>query len=260
MPKIGVLVGKASLKAVDSNGNCFAVGTGEKSVLVFGCLKFGSCRCIISHTVDGLAISLGSSSRRLSRVIMANVSRRGEIGSISTMSSLSIAGGLSAGPVASLSRSLRNKVAKLGIARDSNLPKTSTTTVGVHNVSALNADSPLILMSNVPVSVGRLSPGAVRDIAILGSTTTSTVCNTHTTGNIVIIGAGHKAPNGVDVSCGNCTNFRRTACLPRFIGTTSCVRVMGITGTGMKKTPVCSRRTVSTAEDRSSLVGCPSAS
>lgn len=49
-------------------------------------------------------------------------------------------------------------------------------------------------------TVTNLGPTSVRDVAMLGSTTTATVCNTHTTGNIVIVAAGGNGTNGPRVA------------------------------------------------------------
>lgn len=90
--------------------------------------------------------------------------------------------------------------------------------------------STLIMISNMPVddpvagpnitcntnSGDRLSiscngkfssvgPSSVRDVRMLGKTDTATLCNAHTTGNIVVIAAGSKTntPGNVNISCDN---------------------------------------------------------
>lgn len=61
-------------------------------------------------------------------------------------------------------------------------------------------------MSKIPTDkidrVTRLGSTSVRSVGFLGSTST-TVCNSGTTKNIVLIAAGHPGSNGTGVRCGN---------------------------------------------------------
>ncbi len=50
-------------------------------------------------------------------------------------------------------------------------------------------------------NVKGVGPGSVRDVAILGSTSTTTVCNSRTTGNIVIIAAGENRTKDASIDC-----------------------------------------------------------
>lgn len=65
---------------------------------------------------------------------------------------------------------------------------------------------PLLVVSNMPTDnidrVTRLGTSSVRAVGFLGSTST-TVCNTGTTNNIVLMAAGHPSTNGAGIRCDN---------------------------------------------------------
>lgn len=56
------------------------------------------------------------------------------------------------------------------------------------------------MVSNVVASPKiSFGPTSTRSVRVLGSTSTTTVCNSHTTGNIVVIAAGGNAGNPVGI-------------------------------------------------------------
>lgn len=65
------------------------------------------------------------------------------------------------------------------------------------------------------VDLGSIVPDRIRSISMLGSTTSTTVCNSQTTGNIVLVAAGGNGRKGLAFGCSNGMNFRFTAEMPR---------------------------------------------
>ncbi len=195
---------------IASCSNGFAVGTPRNRRLSISCIKF-SARAITTSPIISIAVSSGA--HRLSRIIIVNCNHTGGASlanSIATVGPSSVGGNLGAD-----TRSvLVNGITNIDIVDDSNTPN-NTTAVHVHNNSSLGTDgSPLVIVSNLTVSgcnirnlTGPLSligPGSVRDFAMLGSTDTATVCNSHTSGNIVVVAAGGNHGNsGTRISCDN---------------------------------------------------------
>lgn len=200
MVKIDVLIGNASGKAIASLSNGFSLSTRVKGVLRVDCMNCVSRRVGIR---DGglLHVVVRRSAGGLRRMIMIKCKARGGIGLAKTMSTISTRS-LTDGPIVDATRTLTNLTPNLDMLRASNHPKRKTA-IGVHKANAFSGTkaSPLILVSNLSNGVSSMSPGSVRDVSFLGSTTSTSVCNGHTTGKIVLVRAGGNTRNGAAVAC-----------------------------------------------------------
>lgn len=81
--------------------------------------------------------------------------------------------------------------AKLAALRNDKQCTSTRPAFFVHNLRDLSAGGPLVLMSNVRHSVASIAPRRMRAIAVLGSTTTMTVCKRGNVGNMMGVAAGH---------------------------------------------------------------------
>lgn len=110
----------------------------------------------------------------------------------------------------------------------------------------------LMLMSNIRERVGSLGMSRVRDIAILGSTTSLTLCNGQKASKIVYIAAGEKKSGGLHahINCGFA--IRAPFHVPRVTSTMSCTGTIGRTLGGSKLTSHCSRTSVRTLRGKAS--------
>lgn len=156
----------------------------------------------------------------LGRIIIINFNARGGMGLANTISAIS-SGALNTHPIGSMISTLRNTMTNVGFsAPDDNNALGSAGSFGVHNANAVNTNSsmsPLILVSNVRNSVGTLGPRSVRGVSMLGSTSTSSVCNSHTTNNMVLVAAGDNGGNGASVGCGGSFHFSSPLGVPRVV-------------------------------------------
>lgn len=159
---------------------------------------------------------------------MINCNARGGIAMANSITDMSNRR-LGTSPAAGLAGNVMNHVPNIVNFRATSRPNNNNAAVHVHNAGSLNDGSPLIMVSNIPShsnNVGQLGPARVRSVSMLGSTST-TVCNTHTTGNMVLVAAGHKGRNGPIISFGTDTNFSRPAHLPGVAGSCRCTAVLG---------------------------------
>lgn len=165
-------------------------------------VSFVNCGAVRMGTAAGVGVALRRSGRLLSRIMIVNCKDIGHGSMAATMSAIS-AGSLSRHPVMSTTRTLRNGTTNISIVRPDNRPNKNVD-VHMHNAASFGNDgSPLCMISNIPISgVGFLSPGSVRDLSVLGSTSSTTVCNSHTTGNIMLVAAGTKTRNGTGITLG----------------------------------------------------------
>lgn len=186
-----IVVGGATTKAVASiSKECSVRIPSGGTVLSFSCINCGEGRVEMKGR-DIVGISLRRRSILVSRIIIMKCNDRGGIGLAKTITTVSISRTLTNHSITGISSTLRKLVPKLSIGRDSNVTKGGSSGLLVHNLNAVGGTSPLVIISSVPsTSVGQLGVGSVRDVAMLGSTATSSICNSHTTGNIVLIGAG----------------------------------------------------------------------
>lgn len=191
-----------------------------------------------------------------------NCNARGGMGLAKSMTSID-ASRVGSHMRAGMLSTIRNAIPKIAIVSH---PKRAPD-VGFHKHNGLKASSPLCMVSNTVTSTAffsGLSPGDVRSVSFLGSTTSSTVCNSHTTCNMILIAAGRKGDSGVGISCDNCMNLDGPACGPRCIGSARCTRLCGRTlcgcGPGNKGCRNCARRRVNCFESNSGPSLCPGAS
>lgn len=204
-----VAIGNGTMN-VASVSNGFSISTTPNAGLAFACLKVAPRAIGTSGRVD---VALRSSSGTLGRIIIVNCNITGGsslANSIATVGPSSGGGNIIIG-----TRSvLANGITNMGVADGSNAPNNNTG-VHIHNNSSLGTSgSPLVIVSNLTVSgsnMGNLSgllsmmgPRSVRSFDILGSTSTATVCNSHNSGNIVVVAAGGNHGNrGPAISCSN---------------------------------------------------------
>lgn len=202
--KMGMIRGKAAGKAIASVSNGFSLQMRGNGALMFSCVNFLSRRGMIENGEVGVA--LGRSARALSRIIIVNCNdvRHGSMAdSVAAMGTRSVGINIVAAPT----RVLRNGIPKLAVT-GADSPGNSTS-VSLHNTSSLHANRtvrPCCMMSKMPkMDVSLMTPRSVRDVSILHSTSTATVCNSGTTGNIVVVAAGGKGGSKhADMDCDNC--------------------------------------------------------
>lgn len=200
-----IIMMKAASNIVASFSNGCAVGTTSNRSLGFSCMN---CRRraigISNHDIVGIGLSR---NRLLSRIIIVNCNAIGGDRLANTITSISN-GRLRTGITHDTSTTLRKEITNIAISTTGNRPKRNLG-VGIHNVDSLDTADPLCIVSNICNSVGVISPTSVRSVRILGSTSTTTVCNSHTTGNIMLIAAGNnhlRASTHMAIS--TCANIR----------------------------------------------------
>lgn len=224
-PLVNTAIGAGSTGAntMASLSNGFRVGMGTGTALLIDCLNFGRHRVTIhKHTVLR-PVRLSSSGRLLRRIIMINCNARGGTSLANSMTVIGTrrVGGMSGSGVSAV---LRNGMTNIRVA-SSNRPNTSPD-MHVHNVNSFNDATPLCIVSNIPVNaaVHSFSPGSVRAVRVLGSTSTNTVCNSHTTGNIIVVAAGgNGGSRPLGIGCSNCFNISRVPnSMCSIVGTSRC--------------------------------------
>lgn len=232
----GMLVGNAAVKAIASLSKGCALRTDSGSVLMFSCLDVGAVRRPMGkHAMVGMGVT--SSARALNRIMMAtvNVGHRSRALACSTraMKNGSIGSVGDIGVVGSLRNGDTNVVVAPGSAKTNN-----SSGVLFHNGGSVdNGGRPLMMMSKIPIVVGvagsRMSdgcknrqsnnstvsavgPSSVTRVALLGNTSTTTLCNTMTTGNTVVVAAGSTRSNGISIGMSDGAAVRDPVILPRF--------------------------------------------
>lgn len=141
---------------------------------------------------------------------------------------------------AGLTGTLANGISNIRVVHSDGNPNNSSG-VRLHNTGSMaNLGRPLVIISNIPVSGfaktdggsvsgpalsvnGKLSSvgtRSVRSVSILGNTSTTTLCNSHTNGNIVLVAAGGKAGHrNLNVAVSNSISTRAAFVLPGHRGT-----------------------------------------
>lgn len=186
-----------SAKAVASLSNGFAVDMPGGTSLTVSCVK---CGRIVVTTGPSLGVMVRRSSGVVSRIIIANCVTRGGTDLANSMTIIGV-GRITSVPANGIVSNLRNQMTNVGMAA-SNGPNKKGASAGLHNVAAVGGSSPLCIVSNVRARSGItsvVSSGSIRSVRILGSTTSTTVCNTRTTGNIVVVAAGHTGRNSIGI-------------------------------------------------------------
>lgn len=229
-----ILRGKGpSGNAVASVGNGFSLSIRPGTIVDVSCVK-----CVARGVGVAGRASLGiivvSSARTLRRMIMMNCNSRGGTGLAKTMSSIGVSRMLNSHPVLGTSSTLRKTIPKLFMSGKNGTPKadgsfrvhkTCSINIGGSSNSCKGAVGPLMLVSGIRNSLSVMGPRSVRSVDMLGSTTSTTVCNTHTTNNMVIIAAGHPGnTTGFSLGCGGGFTFKATIGLPGRTPLVSCLR------------------------------------
>lgn len=252
--KTAVVRGKAAGNAVASIGNGFMLGVvGGVNRLRTTYMKFGGI--IFGPRGRVIDLVVRRSAGILKRIIIATLNVAHRTGSLKCsmrgLKNSKIIRTRRSGFIGTLDGHVTN----IRVAGSSNNVKTSSD-VRVHNRGFINkcgcGGSPLFIMSNIPVDGGgrrsaqdfakhrscggpgfasnrtrmsckgttkRVGRRSVRDISVLGNPGTSTLCNTHTTGKIVLVAAGDKGKRGkLKIACDSAISFRATLQLPRFRG------------------------------------------
>lgn len=216
--------GNAAGKIVASFSNGFTLDMSPGTAVVVSCINC-TARRIPMGKGAGVQIALGRSARVLSRIMIINCKAVGGdsvANTVSSMSMSSLMGHAAAGPT----RTLRNGVTNMGVVGTNNGTNTNIR-IGVHNIGAFNSGRPLCVVSNFPNSVRGIGPRSVRSVRMLGSNTTTTVCNSITTGNIVVMAAGGNGGNSVGVSFDACMDFADMTGGLRLLGTRRCGDIRG---------------------------------
>lgn len=193
LPKISVTIGNAAQKIVASVGNTFRLGMDGKRALMFSCINCSRRRVLVAGR-GVLGVQVRPAAVKLSRIIIMNCNARSGHAMASTVDGISKRA-LGTAPVGAIKRKLGNGVTNMHICGRGGAPNTRTAFL-VHNNSSVDRDgSPLVLISNMRHDATNVGPGSVRSVRILGSTTSSTVCNSHTSGKIILVAAEGKGDN-----------------------------------------------------------------
>lgn len=222
----GVVMGKAAGKGVASVSNGFALrGIPTGTALIVSCVKFAPRRVHMKGRA-AFGVALRRSSRTLSRIMMINCNIVGGGSLAKTISRLDDDSVGSLG-ISRPARTVTKGLTNMRMRRIKKRPK-RTTAVHIHKSNSVaTSDTPLCIISKCPLKrrgLGTVGPGSVRSVRMLGSTSTTTVCNSHTTGNIMLIAAGSKGANGIDMDLSVCTNFRGMAGGVSLVGTRRFIR------------------------------------
>lgn len=221
--KTGVIMGNAAVNAIASVSNGFSLSIPRGSAVTVSCVNYRARRVGVAKT-GALGVILGSGTVNLSSIIIVNCnSRHGSslANNVITINRRGLrviaAGGLVSG--------LTKRVPNVGIAADGTGPNRSRS-LHIHNRGSLDTSgSPLVIVSNVPCdkSLNSVSPSVVRGVSMLGSTSSTTVCNSHNTGNMVLVRAGGNGGKTPAISCGKRINVRRTRRHVSVVGKTRCM-------------------------------------
>lgn len=225
---IGVPNASVNIIASVSNGFSLRIPSGSGALIV----RFLNVDALATGVPTGkiLGMSLRPSARQLSRIIIANCNGFSGSSFANSTGALqkSLLGGI---PIMSMRRGLRNVAPNMSVSKGSNRPNTGRD-VHVHNVKSFGTSGrPLFIVSKMPIAskdldnnststtcvggsgagvVDALGPSSVRGVAIVGSTTTTSLCNSHTTGNIVLVAAGGNAGKHTGTALGVSKNFSGT--------------------------------------------------
>lgn len=187
-------------KAVASVSKGFALSMTSNTALSMSCVK---CGTIAMGTRPALHVRLARSSRLVSRMMIANCVSRGGTDLANSITIIGV-GSMTSVPAKGILSDLRKHITNVGVAA-SNAPNNKGASALIHNGSSFQGStgSPLCIVSNIVAHRGVssvLSSGSMRSVRMLGSTTSTSVCNTRTTGNIVVVAAGHTGGKRAHIS------------------------------------------------------------
>lgn len=112
-------------------------------------------------------------------------------------------------------------------------------------------------MSNIRHDVGSVSPGRVRDVSVLGSTSTATIFNMQNTGNIILVAAGENGRKGTGVSFAASSDVVTPARDVGVTGSCRCTAFCGRVGANSNLGPAFSSRVVRGFGSNSSPIHFP---
>lgn len=112
-------------------------------------------------------------------------------------------------------------------------------------------------MSNIPHRTGGIRPDRVTRVSFLGNTRTIILCNDGTTGNTMIVAAGHNRGSNLGIRIRTGTNLGMTASCPRCLDDTRCVALCGRTHHGSNLSRLCSARSVCGRKTNLGPCHCP---
>lgn len=237
---IGVALGKAGRKMVDSVSNGCSVHVPRLSKrLAFSCVKCGTVAITVQGGVVGIALT--RSARILSRMIIATLNVRGGTSSLACtargMGKSRLAHTGSTGFVGTLRKGATNLMVAPGSANTNN-----SSGLLLHNgTSVLKGGRPLVVLSKIPVTshdatrvrstllsnngdaskksnLSGVGPSSVTSVGVLGNTGTTTLCNSGTTGKILVVAAGGKRRKHASISMSDDVLFRAPLMAPGFRG------------------------------------------
>lgn len=204
----------------------FNAMTGVSKRFVLSCPRGAGGSRLVVDFVNVRAIGRGVNGERifgmgvrdrmagLSRIIMmnCNASSVGSLANSITSMNLGRLDRLGAPGMASV---LRGLTTNMRMSRGANIPNRAIHMHIQNTASLANSGRPLCIVSKIPMRspdvLSTVSPGSVRSVSMLGSTSTTTVCNSHTTGNMIVIAAGGKIRNSgpaIDFGCGIAASIR----------------------------------------------------
>lgn len=203
--KTDIIMGNGgAVKAVASFSKGFVLSIPTGDILIVSCVNCIARR--IPATKGGsLRVILGRSAGALSRIIIVNCNARHGNSIADSMTDIGTSGFMGK-TIGSIKRLVRKGMTNLTVAGPGNSPAKDAR-VHLHNAGAVNKTgaTPLMLVSKVPKRLNAITPRSIRDISILGSNSTTTVCNAHNAGNIVLVAAGRTGKISVGrIRCGNC--------------------------------------------------------
>lgn len=248
-----IVRGNAGGNIVASISNGFALAIPTSTALSVTCVNCTAQR--VGLTGQGgrnsLGVALDRSARRLGRIMMATVNVGGSAGHINCTVDAVDTSRLMGTKTPGFTSTVCNGTPKIHVARARN-NSTKTISVGMHKLASVaKGGRPLVVLSNMPVhgnnangdasftrfngskrvhsgNLMSVGPRSVRDLDVLGKTSTATLCNSRTTGNTMIVADGHTGDNGLAISFGTrivtglptCLPGMRAMCKPKACGAT----------------------------------------
>ncbi len=215
--KTVILLSGDRVCALASTSNTFIVVISKESPsLAMDYLKVGSTG-VGPGGRSFVVMEVARSFRLLSRIIIAKCRGVGGTGAADSFRAIAT-GRVSHRCSGSVMNGLRKGMSNL-INCGGNLGKRNRSALAVHNVDSFRTEAgPLVIISKLPVrnSVRAIGPCGVRSVSILGSTSTTDVCNTETSGNIVMVDAGRTHRRGLII------RFDNSIAVDRGVGCSGC--------------------------------------
>lgn len=239
----GVLRGKATGNIVAGARKRFDVGVPPCTAVIMSCVDCRP-RAVTLGNEGGLRVQVRRGDLTLRRMIMATVNVRGGVSSLACSARRVDDDRLAHTGRPGVVGALTKGATKMRVGGATGLK--NSTGIIVHNTHSTFTDNggrPLCMVSNIPVlgdsarsasamvnngcsklghstnsKVSGLGPSSVRDVGVLGNSSTTTLCNSRTTGNIVLVAAGGKGTKLRHIAFSSGLAMDRTVDAPRFRG------------------------------------------